>query len=62
MGKQGGTGFIGANLMRLLLAQGYQVGTLILPHSNLDNLQGLNDENLFKLMGGCESLTPLVIA
>lgn len=61
----GGTGFIGANLVRLLLAQGYQVRALVRPHSNLSNLQGLdieivwgnlNDENLWKLMSGCEVL------
>ncbi|MBC1193284.1 NAD-dependent epimerase/dehydratase family protein [Microcystis aeruginosa CS-558/01A06] len=61
----GGTGFIGANLVRLLLVEGYQVRVLVRPQSNLRNLRGLdveivrgnlNDENLFKLMVGCEVL------
>lgn len=61
----GGTGFIGANLVRLLLVEGYQVRVLVRPQSNLRNLRGLdleivrgnlNDKNLFKLMVGCEVL------
>jgi dihydroflavonol-4-reductase len=34
----GGTGFIGANLVRLLLVEGYQVRVLVRPQSNLRNL------------------------
>lgn len=60
----GGTGFIGANLIRLLLEQGYQVRALVRPSSRLDNLQGLDIElvtgdlcNLdWRLMQGCEVL------
>ncbi|ACK71674.1 hopanoid-associated sugar epimerase [Gloeothece citriformis PCC 7424] len=61
----GATGFIGANLVRLLLEQGYGVKALIRPNSRLDNLQGLNielvqgnfnDPDLFKLMQGCTVL------
>ncbi|MBW4668740.1 MAG: NAD-dependent epimerase/dehydratase family protein [Cyanomargarita calcarea GSE-NOS-MK-12-04C] len=40
----GGTGFIGANLIRLLLQEGYQVKALVRPTSRLDNLEGLNVE------------------
>jgi len=35
----GGTGFIGANLIRLLLQEGYQVKALVRPTSRLDNLE-----------------------
>ena len=61
----GGTGFIGANLVRLLLTQGYQVKALVRPSSNLANLQGLevelvegnlNDVDLDQKMRGCEVL------
>ena len=37
----GGTGFIGSNLIRLLLSQGYQVKALVRPNSTLNNLDGL---------------------
>ncbi|MDJ0509082.1 MAG: NAD-dependent epimerase/dehydratase family protein [Crocosphaera sp.] len=40
----GGTGFIGANLVRLLLKEGYQVRALVRPQSNLDNLKKLDIE------------------
>lgn len=40
----GGTGFIGSNLVRLLLAEGYQVKALVRNNSNLNNLQGLDIE------------------
>jgi dihydroflavonol-4-reductase len=61
----GGTGFIGANLVRLLLQEGYSVKALVRPHSNLGNLQGLdveivkgdlNDLNLSQQMQGCQYL------
>ena len=61
----GGTGFIGANLVRLLLQQGYSVKALVRPHSNLGNLKGLeleivkgdlNDLNLWQQMRGCQYL------
>jgi dihydroflavonol-4-reductase len=40
----GGTGFIGANLVRLLLNEGYKVKALVRPSSNIDNLKGLDIE------------------
>ncbi len=61
----GGTGFVGANLVRLLLKEGYQVKALIRPNSTLDNLKGLeletveghlNDPDLAKKMRGCQYL------
>jgi dihydroflavonol-4-reductase len=61
----GGTGFIGANLVRLLLQEGYAVRALVRPSSRLDNLQGLdlelvqgdlNDPNLWQQMLGCRYL------
>lgn len=61
----GGTGFIGANLVRLLVEEGYQVKALVRPDSRLDNLHNidvelvkgkLNDPNLSRLMTGCDVL------
>lgn len=61
----GGTGFVGANLVRLLLAQGYTVRALVRPHSRLNNLQGLpvelvtgdlSDRDLAQHMTGCNYL------
>lgn len=61
----GGTGFIGANLVRLLVQQGYSVRALVRPTSRLDNLQtldieivqgDLNDETLWQQMQGCQAL------
>jgi dihydroflavonol-4-reductase len=61
----GGTGFIGANVVRLLLQQGYFVKTLVRPDSVVDNLRGLpvemvrgdiHDPNLAQLMRGCKFL------
>lgn len=61
----GGTGFIGANLVRLLLQEGYQVRALVRASSNLDNLRDLdvevvkgdlNDPNLWQQMQGCQVL------
>ncbi|HEY9741959.1 MAG TPA: hopanoid-associated sugar epimerase [Coleofasciculaceae cyanobacterium] len=61
----GATGFIGANLVRLLLQEGYEVRALVRPSSCLDNLQGvevelvkgdLNDSNLWQQMVGCQVL------
>ena len=42
----GGTGFVGANLVRLLLQQGYQVRALVRPQSCLDSLKGLDVEQV----------------
>ncbi len=61
----GGTGFVGANLVRLLLQEGYSVKALVRPDSNLGNLKGLeleivkgdlNDLNLWQQMRGCQYL------
>ncbi len=61
----GGTGFVGAHLVRLLLQQGYIVKALVRPSSNLENLRGLevevvksdlNDPNLWQQMVGCQYL------
>ncbi|WP_267383307.1 hopanoid-associated sugar epimerase [Cyanobacterium sp. uoEpiScrs1] len=42
----GGTGFVGTNLVRLLLQQGHQVRVLVRPKSCLDNLKGLDIEQV----------------
>ncbi len=61
----GGTGFVGANLIRLLLHQGCRVKALVRPTSQLDNLQGLDlelvtgslgDRHLADAMQGCDVL------
>jgi dihydroflavonol-4-reductase len=61
----GGTGFVGANLIRLLLEQGFAVRALVRSSSRLDNLQGLEielvkgdllDPELEQKMRGCEAL------
>ncbi len=61
----GGTGFVGSNLIRLLLQQGYEIRALVRSGSSLDNLTGLdleiirgdlNDSNLARQMQGCQVL------
>lgn len=59
----GGTGFVGANLIRCLLAQNYQVKALVRsPNSNLHNLDieiivgDLKDAELAKSMVNCDVL------
>ncbi|HEY9828014.1 MAG TPA: hopanoid-associated sugar epimerase [Stenomitos sp.] len=61
----GTTGFVGANLARLLLAQGHQVRALVRPQSRLDNLQNLGvetvvgdlcDPGLAEMMQGCDAV------
>jgi dihydroflavonol-4-reductase len=61
----GGTGFVGANLIRLLMRQGFQVKALVRPSSVLENLDGLdleivqgdlNDSNIWTAMKGCSAL------
>lgn len=61
----GGTGFVGANLIRTLLAQGHQVKALVRQTSTLNNLEGLdieqvtsdlNDDNLSTHLQGCDAL------
>ncbi len=61
----GGTGFIGANLVRLLLQQGYAVKALVRENSCLDNLTSLdveivrgdlNDRHLAQQMSNCQVL------
>lgn len=61
----GGTGFVGANVVRLLQQQGYEIRALVRPQSVLDNLAGLdlewvkgslNDPDLSSKMAGCQVL------
>lgn len=61
----GGTGFVGANLTRLLLQKGYQVKALVRPQARLENLQNLeveivsgdlNDPDLSAQMRDCQVL------
>lgn len=61
----GGTGFVGSNLVRLLVQEGYAAKVLVRPSSRLDNLQGLevelvkgdlNDPNLWQQMVSCQVL------
>ena len=60
----GGTGFVGANLVRLLLQQGHEVRALVRNSSNLNNLKSLDielvtgdlNEDLSQAMSGCEVL------
>ena len=61
----GGTGFVGANLIRLLLQQNFQVRALVRNHSNLTNLKSLdleivrgdlNRQDIAKQMQGCQVL------
>ncbi len=61
----GATGFVGGNLIRLLLTQGYQVKALVRSSSSLTNLHGLdveivygdlNDPDLSRLMSDCQIL------
>ncbi|MEM9137438.1 MAG: hopanoid-associated sugar epimerase [Cyanobacteria bacterium P01_F01_bin.42] len=61
----GGTGFVGANLIRTLLQQGHQVKALVRPTSSLSNLEGLpitpvvatlEDNNLAESIAGCDVL------
>lgn len=61
----GGTGFVGANLVRSLLDQGYQVKALVRPQSDRSNLQGLdievvtgdlNHPDLPAQLRGCQAL------
>ena len=61
----GGTGFIGANLVRELLQNKYSVKALARPNSNLNNLRGLdleivtgdlNSPDLDRMMGDCQVL------
>lgn len=61
----GGSGFVGANLVRLLLQQGYRVRVLVRSSSCLDNLDSLdvelvkgnlNDRDLSEKMKECQVL------
>ena len=61
----GGTGFVGANLVRTLLQAGYEVRALARPGAELTNLNGLeielvkgdlNDPDLARSMNGCDCL------
>jgi dihydroflavonol-4-reductase len=61
----GGTGFVGANLIRSLLERGYEVRSLVRANSDASNLEGLdveivrgdlNDSELSRQMRGCQVL------
>jgi dihydroflavonol-4-reductase len=61
----GGTGFVGANVIRLLVQDGYTVRALVRPSSRLDNLKDLpielvkgdlNQPDLEDAMQGCQYL------
>ncbi len=61
----GGTGFVGGNLVRLLLEKGYEIKALARLSSQLDNLKGLEleivrgnlqDPELWQQMKGCDVL------
>lgn len=61
----GGSGFVGANLVRLLLQQGYKVKALVRASSCLDNLKSLevelirgdlNQDSLAQHLKGCQVL------
>ena len=61
----GGTGFVGANVVRSLLEEGYLVRALVRPTSSLSNLKNLdieivtgdlNSSNLYQQMQGCQVL------
>lgn len=61
----GATGFVGANLVRLLLEEGYSVKALVRSFSQQDNLKGLdleivksdlNDPELWQHMKNCQYL------
>jgi len=61
----GGTGFVGANLVRLLIEEGWLVRALVRDRSNARNLAGLdlelvesdlNDPDLARHLAGCEAL------
>lgn len=61
----GSTGFVGANLVRLLLTEGYQIKALVRKNSNLANLKNLdielvegslNDDSLADKMRDCDYL------
>jgi dihydroflavonol-4-reductase len=61
----GGSGFVGGNLVELLVAEGYQVRALVRPHSPKTQLRDLpveivygdlNDPDLARSMRGCEAV------
>lgn len=56
----GANGFIGSNLTRLLLREGHAVKAMVLPGTDLSNLNGLNCEIVYADITKCERLDGLL--
>jgi len=54
----GATGFLGKNLVNMLIGKGYQVRALVRKLSNIEPLKNLNIEIYYGDVGNCDSLVP----